>query len=234
MPLNWWPNSTARPNRRRCTVRLAGFGCVKHTSARLPARTHEDLQHAEGDADRQLGGLAQRGPPFNRQLQADDHQVAVLLDADRQRLVVRVDMVRHRLQRIAQRRLVAHQQAQRAQVRQSAAIPPGAGRKPVRARAGPPVPAGGRWRARGTFRSGSSRQRCGRPVSTSSARASRPHDAATSVKEVSTALRMRAVIGLKAAGGRVDASTLAGVSRNDKSISRSVKSERARSGRIST
>ena len=52
----------------------------------------------------------------------------------------------------------------------------------------------------GTFRSGSSRQRCGSPASTSSLRASRPHDAATSGKEVSTALRMRAVIGLKAAG----------------------------------
>ena len=124
--------------------RQAGrFAMREAHQARLPARTHEDLQHAEGDADRQLDGLAQRGPPFDRQLQADDHQVAVLLDA------------RSPAPRCAQgcgasppptRRAASACRAPAGPVgpgSTGAAIRPDAGRRPVRARAVRPARTGG-------------------------------------------------------------------------------------------
>ena len=65
---------------------------------RLPMRPHQDLQHAEGHAYHQLGGLAHRGRPFGVQLFANHDEVADLLeleyeDGDKEANVA-ADMVR--------------------------------------------------------------------------------------------------------------------------------------------
>jgi hypothetical protein len=85
---------------------------------RPPARAHEHLQHAAGNAHHQFGGLAQRSGPLGQQFGADRHQAAVLVHLHRHGLVVHMDVAHQGLQRAAQRRLVAHQQGQRSEVGQ--------------------------------------------------------------------------------------------------------------------
>ena len=101
MPLNSWPNSTARPSARWWTARLGGAGCVKHTRRGChcaPSNTWS----ATADADHQLGGLAERSGSVGGQLGADHHQAAVFVHLHGDGLVVHVDVVHQRLEGAAQ------------------------------------------------------------------------------------------------------------------------------------
>ncbi|MOA07414.1 hypothetical protein D3C78_1271070 [compost metagenome] len=83
---------------------------------RPPVRTEQRAAQAEQHADGQLQSLAHRHGRVGEDFFAHDHQLAVLLDVDRQRLVDQVAVAGDGVERVAQGRLVGEQQADRAEV----------------------------------------------------------------------------------------------------------------------
>ena len=125
---------------------------------------------------------------------------------------MQVDVAHHRLERTPQRRLVAHQQAQRPEVRQPPRFGQAQAESLVAARCAASS-SSARTARLDTFRSGRPAARCGSPASDSSASGSRPHAA----REVG----VTGEAGAAQEGGHGDFPM---VSRNGNRLSRSVKS----------
>ena len=118
MPLKSWPNSTLRPNTRSCTERSAGASCAKHTrSGRQPGpssvRSIRNTTPIASSVDWRTGP---RVP--DDQLLAQHDDVAALLEREEQRFVEPPAVARERVDREPQRRLLAHEQPDRPEVRQ--------------------------------------------------------------------------------------------------------------------
>ena len=116
MPLKSWPNSTLRPNTRSCTERSAGASCAKHTrrgrqSGPSSVRSIRNATPIASSVDCRTGPAVP-----DDQLLAQHDDVAGFLDRQQQRLVEPPPVARERLDGEPQRRLLANQQTERAEI----------------------------------------------------------------------------------------------------------------------
>jgi len=99
--------------------RAVARGIVREAHApRLPLGAEERCQRPECDADRKLGRLAHRPAVADDQFLPQDDDVAAFLDRQEQRGVELPAVAHQRVDRETQRRLLAHQQPDRAEIRQ--------------------------------------------------------------------------------------------------------------------